>query len=62
MKKETVLYHTSRSRVWHVVSFIDGNGALCQEVFDDDETAAETLCEELDGLNATYKVTELNVN
>lgn len=42
-----IVYFTLPSRTFVVVSFIDGDGELCQQVFDDDEIAADEFVEDM---------------
>lgn len=44
---DKTVYFSLPTRTFVVVSFIDGDGELCQEVFDDDETAADEFVEDM---------------
>lgn len=60
IKNDKVAYFTIPSRTYVVVSFIDGDGELCQELFDDDEVAADEFVEDMPDY-AKFAVTRIEI-
>lgn len=59
-RNDKVAYFTMPDRTYVVVSFIDGDGELCQELFDDDEVAADEFVENMPD-DAKFAVTRIEV-